>query len=440
VPAAPPLSGGRRLAREILELLRARPGVTRLSVLGVSLGGLYVRYALGLLITHPWFRGGGCDGHAKDEAEASPGAGGETAAAGRPSSADAGAADAAAASDDPTRRIELYNFVTIVSPAMGVRSHLAGVVDFAVSTVGVVGHTGPDLTLSRAGWGPKAPARVTAAGSVEVPSAGGLLDPVEGPEAAAAWREAAMALGADVEAELPRAALGGEEGGKAGLPAGSEAVPLLLRMSRVGSPFWRGLAAFRSRVVVGVTKDDDKVPYWSAALSSPDTGFLRRLCASSIGDEDPSDGDSGKATPAVTALAGAEPGTFALDDPAVTAALGHDTASGLRAGDRGGASAGSFPHVTGVFLQRPPAPGMAGAASATLTWLAAFRGDGEASPEDVMASCLRAAGSVTTVHLTFSEWGAAAMNHMRAANNSWLPWDNTGEDAVRFVAERCVLA
>ena len=41
--------GGVKLAREVRELAHARPALTHISLVGASLGGLFCRYAAGLL-------------------------------------------------------------------------------------------------------------------------------------------------------------------------------------------------------------------------------------------------------------------------------------------------------------------------------------------------------------------------------------------------------
>jgi hypothetical protein len=329
--------GGRRLAQRVRELLSERPHVTKISFLGVSLGGLYCRHAIGELFHEGVFAS-----------------------------------------------LELVNFVTIVSPATGVRTHIKGVIRFLVDSVGVIGATGPDLTLKHAGW-PEEP-RVEPSGEIYLDSCHKHVLPVVGTEAEACWRalQAPESSGDDTSDD------------------DDEDVPLLIRMARVGSRWWLALRQFRNRVIVAVTQHDDKVPYEAAALASPHPDSLHAHAA------------EGSSKPALSFV---EPSAFSVHpDP----------------------SPASYPHVTGVFVQPPlSSEGWDEVVRTQSAWLESF--DHGHTPEGVMASCLRALGGWTTVNLEFSEFGAALMNHNRAANNSWLPWDSSGTDTVAFVAERCVM-
>lgn len=89
-------AGGLRLAHEIRDALRARPAVTRLSLIGVSLGGLYLRAALPHLLDLP---------------------------------------------------VEFANFITFATPHVGVRGHLGGLIETAVRW-GAVGASGHHLLLA----------------------------------------------------------------------------------------------------------------------------------------------------------------------------------------------------------------------------------------------------------------------------------------------------
>lgn len=80
-------AGGARLGEEIRRLLRDRPRVERLSLVGVSLGGLLARSALGSLGDLP---------------------------------------------------VELVNYVSFATPHLGVRRHLLPLVDLAVER-GIIG-------------------------------------------------------------------------------------------------------------------------------------------------------------------------------------------------------------------------------------------------------------------------------------------------------------
>ncbi|KAA0171054.1 hypothetical protein FNF28_01059 [Cafeteria roenbergensis] len=372
-----------------------------------------------------------------------------------------------------------WNFVTVVSPATGVRLHLHPAIRFAVDTAGVIGFTGPDLTLSRAGWA--AGAEANSNGSIHVPSLGAVVEPVVGMAARSAWlRRAACraAKGPDVEGDAAVAAAAATEpaprdssraaaattdsaGGGAGgggatapdgpLPTGAEPVPLLFAMARPGSVFWRMLARFRNRVIAGVTEFDDKVPHEGAALAPPGPTSLHELVAALEGGHGADD------SAACAVLVKVEN----KDSFAVAAGAARGVLGSLRRTVRPGtvavahaengdsdAKEEAFPHVSGVFLQ-PAEEGVSGrqtgwdydaALEAFFAWLDRLSPDTRGpSPEAVMAAGLRCIGGWTTVDLTFGEWGAAVMNHMRAANNSWIPGDTSGDDAVRFVCSRCVL-
>lgn len=477
-------AGGVRLAAEIVSLLEARPHVHKLSVLGVSLGGLYVRYALGVLASHPLFAVEDDEPRrpapeAARTAAPAPAAG--VAAGGKGGAAPSGDARSSPGAHGPAprRHVQLWNFVTVVSPATGVRLHLHPAIRFAVDTAGVIGFTGPDLTLSRAGWA--AGAEANSNGSIHVPSLGAVVEPVVGMAARSAWlRRAACraAKGPDVEGDAAVAAAAATEpaprdssraaaattdsaGGGAGgggatapdgpLPTGAEPVPLLFAMARPGSVFWRMLARFRNRVIAGVTEFDDKVPHEGAALAPPGPTSLHELVAALEGGHGADD------SAACAVLVKVEN----KDSFAVAAGAARGVLGSLRRTVRPGtvavahaengdsdAKEEAFPHVSGVFLQ-PAEEGVSGrqtgwdydaALEAFFAWLDRLSPDTRGpSPEAVMAAGLRCIGGWTTVDLTFGEWGAAVMNHMRAANNSWIPGDTSGDDAVRFVCSRCVL-
>lgn len=101
-------AGGERLANEIRSALQERPAITRLSLIGVSLGGLYTRSALSHLLDLPH---------------------------------------------------DFVNFITFATPHVGVRGHLGGVFETAVRW-GAVGLSGTHLLLAdtplvRDGCGPE---------------------------------------------------------------------------------------------------------------------------------------------------------------------------------------------------------------------------------------------------------------------------------------------
>ena len=91
-------AGGDRLAREIRDLLRAHTSVSLLSLVGISLGGLYTRAALRYIADLP---------------------------------------------------LGLVNYITFATPHVGVRDHLGFVIETAVRW-GIVGLTGAELLLADA--------------------------------------------------------------------------------------------------------------------------------------------------------------------------------------------------------------------------------------------------------------------------------------------------
>ena len=156
-------AGARRLADEVRALLRARSWVRKLSFLGVSLGGLYVRCALGELDFGP--------------------------------------------------ELELVHLILVVSPSTGVRTHLNAAYSFAVGVMNVCGRTGQDLMLLDEGQARWAGVRVGAAGTVTFGD-GSSFEPVEGDGPRTEWlRTAADEVGAS-----------GKAAGEAGKAAGEDDV------------------------------------------------------------------------------------------------------------------------------------------------------------------------------------------------------------------------
>ncbi len=197
-------------APQILEVVSSRPSLSRISLVGNSLGGLYMRYAAKLLYRD--------DGGAR-AVGAAAGGGGATVAGLQPSV-----------------------FMTIASPHLGVRRFtyvplpamlhpLAGV---------VMGKTGADLFLSKP-W--------SAAAQPDSP-----------PSDAGDSR-----TGHDEAAETCEAR---EGGGRAG---GGREAPLLYNMA-TSEEFLRPLKAFRWRRAYANRHGDFMVPYGTAAFLEPDEG------------------------------------------------------------------------------------------------------------------------------------------------------------------------
>jgi len=87
-------AGGERLAKEVREVIQHNLSIDKISFIGISLGGLYVRYAIGLLLDLP---------------------------------------------------ITFFNFITFATPHLGIRNH--SIFEDAISS-GMLGRTGIQLMLS----------------------------------------------------------------------------------------------------------------------------------------------------------------------------------------------------------------------------------------------------------------------------------------------------
>lgn len=111
-------AGGTRLAHEIADVLAAHPDVSHISLVGMSLGGAYMRYAAGLLLPlhvgQPAPTGRGLDRFA----------------------------DMAV-----SRRVHFQLFVSIASPHTGVRGHLDAVMQWGADA-GLGGVTADDMLLA----------------------------------------------------------------------------------------------------------------------------------------------------------------------------------------------------------------------------------------------------------------------------------------------------
>ena len=339
------LAGGRRLADEIRGLTVATPSLRYLSLIGVSLGGLYCRVAAaGVLGSTP---------------------------------------------------LAPLNFVTLASPHLGVRSHLAGVVE-AVVRWGVTGVTGSHLLLS------------------------------------------------DTDGE----------GG----------VPLLAWMADPASPYHQALSRFGRRVLLANLENDDRVPYWSAALVDMPTTLAAHPAVVPLlppPPPPPAAGDMGDPQPPRACLpldtaAGAGIGTRAVamePFPHV-----HAVWQQRRGGDGGGVAgvAGGAGGVEAVAAPAEPvaaaaaaatavpepaaaAPPAVGAGAAWGTFDEAGGRSGPPPPDGVlearMARSLRAMGGWVNVDVLFTEFLAFTLNHVRIACSARVPGvAATGRDVVAFMA------
>ena len=196
-------AGGEALAQAVRDIRADMQNVTTVSFVGFSLGGLYARYAAGLLLP---------DGVACADGQAPVGCG-----------------------------LQLGMYASISSPHLGTRGALWALYEHAVAW-GVVGQTGQDLAPAvSAAWDSEAAAQAMSSAPVQ--------------QAMAAAVAAASADGS-VQVEQPASPV-----------MNVSELPLLLRMAHPDLPWWQALHTFRARAAAGALSGDDKVPYWSAALA-----------------------------------------------------------------------------------------------------------------------------------------------------------------------------
>ena len=291
-------AGGTRVAHEILDFLLSHPDVTHISLVGLSLGGAYMRFAAGLLLPLQ---------------VASP-----------PAQPAIDAFQAAA----HKRRVHFSTFLAIASPSTGVRGHLSPVMDWGAQA-GLGGQTGRDMLLEGlpSDWhhtheGPLAGVQAMLAANGSASS----------PQAAAVWRAARRAT-----------------------------APTLLSMAAIGSDWWRALAAFSHRLLVGNEVGDSMVPFAASALAPHPSWHEQR---------------------------------------------GHPLKASSGAGAPGDNLAAEWTQAP-VDTRDPEAVW-----STYEAWLEAA-GSSPPSPEDVIAAQLRAMGGWTTLQVRWADAWGSVLNHNR---------------------------
>ncbi|CAN0105744.1 unnamed protein product, partial [Hapterophycus canaliculatus] len=267
-------------ARQIRELVRSTPSLSRISLVGNSFGGLYVRYAAKLLYD-AGDAGDGAEGG--DSAGSEPGGGGggkETVAGLTPSM-----------------------FMTIASPHLGVRRYtyvplptplhpLAGV---------VVGQTGNDLFLK--------------------------IDKQEDKTSGEGEGEG----GVGVEGETASGA--GEEAAAAGRPATDGRETAVLYEMATSEEFLRPLKAFRRRRAYANFRGDFLVPFATGVFLEPGEG-----------EAPPDDPEGDKAGPGAATQGGASPAAAGARDGSGSSAGGGSSAAayGMDDDDEVAAMSGTF--------------------------------------------------------------------------------------------------
>lgn len=325
-------------ARQILELVGSKPSLSRISLVGNSLGGLYVRYAAKLLYSN---------------GDAGRPGGGATIAGLKPSV-----------------------FMTIACPHLGVRRFTyVPLPSMLHSLAGVfVGRTGADLFLSRS----SSSASAAAATAVNSTGGGGASEIVPPPPSPPSPSESPSTRAGGSSGSIEGNVVGAGDGETAGGDGGGtrngagrargERESILLYSMGTSEQFLRPLKAFRWRRAYANRRGDFMVPYGTAAFLEPNEGDGSEAPVAEGGGG----GDAGAQGPLApagadmrTGVAAAASASAAPSAPAVRVGTESFTLADRLLGAKNGA-------IVGFSRVGPAAPGTSAVAS-----LVASGGQGE---------------------------------------------------------------
>jgi len=392
------LVGGAKLAQEVRDLVAGKPSIRKLSLVGVSLGGLFIRAAL------PGIR------------EAMP-------------------------------MLPIANFVTFATPHLGVRRHLHRLVDAVVGSGTVVGTTGLHLLMrDKDGAGgmpllqwmadPRSPywqALATVQNRVLVAN---LLvdDKVPHWSAALACNDAVLPRIAASRPDLVEC-IYSAAGDKAltrapRLPSGSPVAAIGAGGAATSSPS-TSMAAFPH--IAAVYQEPPVRRHWVTDAACAATGAPHVT------------GSAGAATPSTAAAPGVTAAGAAGTPASPSSALGCSPAEGtVAATPRRRLALGIGPPALAAAAAGGAHVSSVSAAELMTVLFAAARADDkpvvhdETSPEAAMMVGLRSMGGWINVDVLFTEPLALPLNHLRIAVSApGIAWH--GQDVLRFVAQHVFL-